>query len=492
MDRKRMQLLPNPRYLKIKSEKNIRLSDFSLRSATGLGGIQEKYRQALSLDFGLRKKKALFQKDRLLKEEEYSLRISPEEIRIGAGGERGFFYCLQTLLQIKDGNLVPAVEVDDGPSLQVRGLHICFDNLRQMGFEEAVGIIKTMAKFKLNTALIEYGDRFPFKKHPLVSTSASLSLSEVKKIHALAKENYIEIIPLLQSLGHLDYVLETEEFAYLNEGGKEGGRQICPSNPDSLGVFTGLAEEIIDVCPESRYFHIGADEARYLGVCPRCRKRMEKVGKGGLFVEHVNKVCRWVEKRGFTPILWDDMPCTYPEMLDVLDKKAVIMYWDYWTTGEKTPLLLARSEDRGIVHDKRWQEEWKEELNETEMETLRNFGRSLDLEKDLEAGYLKRFRPYLGAEFPKYIKSFPFIKFYRDKGFKVIGAPIAEDLFANCRYGLPNYHRTADNIREFARRCISDGALGIVSTDWINFPVETLYPGILATAQFSWGGVEAK
>ncbi len=492
MNRKKLQLVPVPKRLELKGEKNIKLSGFSLCSDGGLVEIQKQYRKALGLTSGLKKKKMLFQKNGKLKDEGYSLRISPNEIRIEASGARGFFYCLQTLLQLKDGDLVPPVEIDDEPNLKMRGLQINFDNLRQMGLKEAAGIIESMAKFKLNTALIEYGDRFPFKKHPLVSTSASLSLSEVKKIHALAKENYIEIIPLLQSLGHLDYVLETEEFAYLNEGGKEGGRQICPSNSDSLKVFAGLAEEIIDVCPDSRYFHIGADETRYLGVCPRCRKRAEKVGKGGLFVEHVNKVCRWVKERGFTPILWDDMPCTYPEMLDVLDKNAVIMYWDYWTTGKKTPILLARSEDRGIVYDLRWQGKWKKELNETERETVRNFGRPLNLKNDLEPEYLKRFLPYLGNEFPKYLKSFPFLKFYRDKGFEVIGGPIAEDLFANCRNGLPDYHRTADNIREFARRCIADGALGLISTDWINFPVETLYPGILATAQFCWAGAEAE
>jgi len=62
---------------------------------------------------------------------------------------------------------------------------------------------------------------------------------------------------------------------------------------------------------------------------------------------------------------------------------------------------------------------------------------------------------------------------------------------------MPDYHnwilhleRPTRNIFEFTRRCIEEGALGIIGTSWMNYPPEVLYPGILATAKFSWEGIK--
>jgi len=487
--------LPAPKKLVFKREEQIDISDFSIKADKKCEKILDIYKTKLGLSQSSKKKTFLLSINNKLHNERYVFHSSPKEIVCEAGSVRGLFYCLQTLLQMKDGSKISFVDIEDMPSLNIRGIHLNFDNLRQMGYREASIMIQTLAKFKINTILIEYGDRFPYKRHPLIVSSNTLTISEIKNLYKLAKENFIEVIPLLQSFGHLDYLLDVKKYSYLNEGDNKGGRQICPSHPDSLKIFIEMAEEIISLSKGIRYFHIGGDETRYLGVCPKCRKRAEVIGKGGLYIEHINKVCGWIKKKGLRPIIWDDMICTFPETIDKLDKDAVIMYWDYWATAQKTTFLLAREYEtnRGVVYHKKWQNEWNKELSEIERENIMRFGRFLDLEKEWEPEYREKFLPYLGNEFPKYIKSFPYLKFYRDKGFEVLGAPLIEHLFA-C---MPDYHnwilhleRPTRNIFEFTRRCIEEGALGIIGTSWMNYPPEVLYPGILATAKFSWEGIK--
>ncbi|MCM8777215.1 MAG: beta-N-acetylhexosaminidase [Candidatus Omnitrophica bacterium] len=483
-------IIPFPKKMSFKDNETVNISEFSVKCSEKK--FKDMYERPLRLlERQKAKKLFLVNNDRII-EEGYKLNISSEKITVEASSEKGFFYCLQTLLQLKNGDKIPVTDIDDYPSLKMRGIHLNFDNVRNMGYREAHNLILMLAKFKINTILIEYGDRFPYKKHPLVVSSNTLSKAEIRKLISLARENYIEVIPLLQSFGHLDYVLDVHKYQYLNEGEKEGGRQLCPSNLDSLKLFVELAEEIIEIHPDIRYFHIGGDETRYLGYCPVCKERAKSIGKGGLYIEHINKVCRWIKKQGLIPILWDDMLCTFPETVQKLEKGSIIMYWDYWATEDSTPLLLARSYEtnRGVVYDRRWQNEWAKEITGLEKENTLKFGRFMNLEKELEPEYKSKFLPYLGDKFPKYIKAFPYLKFYKDSGFEVIGAPLLDHLFADTYdwKWLLSVQRPVRNIFAFTKRCIEEGALGIVGTSWRNYPVEVIYHGIITTAQFSWAG----
>lgn len=486
-------VLPVPKGMILKDEKVIKISDFSIYCREKkLQKIRDMYENRLGLSKIPSKKKLVLIKKNLISDEGYKIKISEAEIIVEASSEKGFFYCLQTLLQIKNGDKIPVGEIYDYPSLRLRGIHLNFDNLRKMGYQEAYNIILLLAKLKINTVLIEYGDRFPYKKHPLVVSSNILSRKEIRKLLSLARENYIEVIPLLQSFGHLDYVLDVPEYSHLNEGEKEGGRQICPSNPESFNLFIEMAEEIIDTHPDIRYFHIGGDETRYLGYCPSCKEREKVIGKGGIYIEHINRVCKWIKQKGLIPILWDDMLCTFPDTIQKLEKETIIMYWDYWATENKTPLLLARKfeTNRGVVYDRKWQNEWAKEITGLEKENMLRFGRFMDLKAELEPEYMSKFLPYLGSEFPKYIKAFPYLKFYKDNGFEVIGAPLLEHLFSKTGEWewLLSIQRPVKNIFAFTMRCIEEDAMGIMGTAWGNYIPEVIYPGIIAIAQFSWTG----
>jgi len=432
--------------------------------------------------------KILLCTDNNLDDEEYKINIGPDQINVSAGSEKGIEYAMQTLWQISPDGKIPTGNIEDKPSLKIRGFHINFDSFRQMGIEEALHSIETAAELKLNTILLEYANRFPYEKHKRIAVNTTLKNEDIKRINEKAKELGMDIIPLQQTIGHLEYVLEHEHYESIREN-RETTSQICPLNPNSFELVKELLEEMIEAHPGIKYIHLGGDEARSLGKCPACREKVEKYGISRLYIDHINSVCDFVASKGITPIIWDDMLCAHPEALDLLDKRIVIMYWDYWTVSKSSPYFIARYDRKGkpvTICDVGWDNEWKHELTDLDKSIMSVFARKVPLKESLSKEFMELYGPYLGNEFPKRIKGYPYLEFYQDKGFKVIGAPTS--LGNGDDYNtLPNYWRFIPNIRTAADRCIEAGAEGLVTTAWYNYHPVMFHMGIGTTAQFSWG-----
>jgi hypothetical protein len=384
--------------------------------------------------------------------------------------------------------MVAAGRVHDYPRLKRRGLHLTFETIRQLTAEQATEIMEAAARLKLNTILLEFGERFPFERHKVVSAPSALTGAEVKAMVARAGELGMEAIPLLQSLGHLDYVLKHEEYAELREE-EEVRHQMCPNKAGSFRLFTELAEEVLSYFRETEFLHIGADETRQLGVCPQCRAEAEATSKGHVYVKHTNKVCEWLAGRGVTPILWDDILCAHPHVMEMLHESAWVMYWDYWTTASPSPLVVARYRPEGkrgaVVYDRRWEEEWKPELADITRKAMSEFAEPIAMETELGGKFLEVFGDCLGDEFPKYVRAFPYLEYYQGKGRRVLGAPTCSGNTSEW-LTLPDFARYGENIKTLADRCIEAKAEGLVTTAWYNFPAEILYFGVVATAQMTW------
>jgi hypothetical protein len=370
----------------------------------------------------------------------------------------------------------------------MRGIQIMYESFRQLDATGTMQLLDSAAKLKLNTVLFEFGDRFPFERFAPARAASALTREELRRIVAHAHALGMETIPLQQSLGHLNYLLKHDAYAGLREE-EQHRDQMCPRNEDSFRTFTELAEEVLDFFPGTRLFHIGADETRRLGVCPRCRPQAEAHGKASLYLEHINRVCAWLSERGHTPVIWDDILCAHPELMVGLHESAWVMYWDYWTTQSPSPMIVARYNPKQlpgiIVHDARWDTEWKAELPTVTAEALRFFSHPTGMEGRLEEEFVRVFGDYLGDQMPKYVRAFPYLEFYQDRGRKVIGAPTCSGNTSDW-LTLPDFPRYGHNIATIAQRCMEAKAEGVVTTAWYNRAPEVLYQGLLATAQFTW------
>ncbi|WP_339279399.1 DUF4838 domain-containing protein [Paenibacillus sp. FSL H3-0329] len=261
--------------------------------------------------------------------EGYRLEVSERRMVIQALDAPGLFYGLQTLLQLrKSAGEVPAVTITDWPDTSVRAMN--FD-LRQTFSkpELLLSYLADFARYKTNAVLIEYEDKFPFQKYPeFVHPQHSLSLTQLEELKRTAHEYFIEIIPLQQSFGHLEYVLRHDTWRHLRETELSLG-EICPSHPESFELITDLLQGMMDAHPDSRYIHLGCDEVYSLCECERCKTLFGGVRERA-FIAFLNTLIEFTASRGKKAIFWHDMldKCP-PEELAKLDKRSVAMIWIY-------------------------------------------------------------------------------------------------------------------------------------------------------------------
>lgn len=172
-------------------------------------------------------------------------------------------------------------------------------------------LLPLLASLGATGILMEYEDMFPYSGPLLGNISAlnSYSLDDIKTINTLAKQSNLKVIPLVQTFGHLEFLLKLAEFKDYREV-VEYPQVICPTHTNTLTLLMDMVEQIVEAHPDSNLIHIGADEVYYLGLCDRCTNKMFKrnFNKNMLFLDHVNSLSGLInEKFPYLRILvWDD------------------------------------------------------------------------------------------------------------------------------------------------------------------------------------------
>ena len=382
-------------------------------------------------------------------------------------------------------------EIEDAPGLSVRGFHLNFESYRRMDIDAALRLVEAAARFKLNSLLVEYGPRFPFSDQAQMRDGLTLSTDDIARLIRVGADEGIEIIPLQQSLAHLEYLLGQARYAHLRE---RDGRvnMLCPTHEESLPLIKSLMTEVMARHPESKYFHIGGDEARKIGECPRCRPLVKKDGVGPVYGRFMGELTRWVLEQGKRPIVWDDTFCAHPDALEHLPKETIIQYWDYIAVDDPTPVLIPRmshAQHGGprVCHDWSWSAPGKsKKLPDVQRDVMQNYSKAVRMKSALGKAYLAEFGKYLGDDFPKRVRALPYIEYYQDRGFDVITSPTGMGN-GDMIDGTPNFARFEQNIATHGRRAKENGkALGVITTAWYNMPPELLYQPLARTAMCTW------
>ncbi len=480
------QVTPTLKHADLTDERFARVCHrWYLADESGYADIAVRYCEDLCISVGDEPNRFALLADAEMAPEEYAVTIEPHAIEVKAAGRRGFLYALATINQLRDGPWLPCGYIHDEPRLPVRGLQFMFESVKQLTFDAAMGLLEAAGRHKLNTILMEFGDHFPFESpHEIIASEAALTRGEVRQLVSRAADLGITIIPLLQSLGHLGYALKHEQYSSVREE-DEVRHQLCPLNDRSFELWTELAEQMLELFPRCSLMHIGGDEARQLGVCPTCAAAKDEIGIGGLYTTHINKVCAWLAERNITPIIWDDILCAHPETIDHLHGSAQIMYWDYWTTSDPSPLLVARGNSPTVVYNRAWDDEWAAELSDVTRATISRFAQPIDPDADLSSEYLAAYRHCLGDAFPKAARAFPYLEHFQQAGRVVYGAPSCSGNHSFW-HTLPDLPRHGENIKTFADRCIEAKAAGMITSAWYNTSPDFLHWGILTTAEFTW------
>ncbi len=186
----------------------------------------------------------------------------------------------------------------------------------------------------VNTILMEYEASFPYEKHFAISSKYAYTRDEIRDFVKHCTALGIDVIPLQQTFGHTDYILRHPRYSSLAED-KNNLEQICPlKTADCIALFDELFADMISL-HTSPYFHIGGDETRQLGLCPKCAAKVAKEGKSKLFVDYMKEICNLVIRHGKIPVMWADIILEYPEYIEELPKGTIFVDWNYGWSNKK-------------------------------------------------------------------------------------------------------------------------------------------------------------
>jgi len=297
------------------------------------------------------------------KQDKYMLSVKHEYIIALSRTSAGIRYALTTLDSLLKQSLdksIPVCEIEDWPSMPMRGAMVCYHQMHDFmpyfgpNFKTLSGLyLDFLAEIKLNYLLIEYETLFPWQKYAKISCKDAFTKEQIMRLNLKAKERGIEIIPLVQTLGHVYHVLIHKEYEHIGED-TEFPQQFCPLKEETFKFVCTLIDETCALHPDSHYIHIGGDECRRLGVCPTCKEYAERHGKYMLYTNYYNKVIEYVLSKGRIPILWHDMALKDKSVLKHFSDKVVFHFWNYsrMTHGDmEQPLntLLKKKKKGDIV-----------------------------------------------------------------------------------------------------------------------------------------------
>lgn len=261
--------------------------------------------------------------------ESYTLDITTAGITIQAASTRGAFAGLITLIQVIEQYgyaKIPEMNILDFPDLPVRGISDDISRGQVSTLENFKKIIDFMAMYKLNTFMPYMEDVLELKSFPQIGKNrGALTHAEVKELLAYAEKNFIEVVPIFQTLGHYENILLDEEF--LDYAEFPGAASLNVSNPKTYKFLETMLEEVFELFP-SKYFHMGADESFDVGL-GKSKHLVDESSIATVHANHYKKIYDICKKHGKTVLMYGDIILRHPEILEQLPKDIIVVDWHY-------------------------------------------------------------------------------------------------------------------------------------------------------------------
>ena len=242
-----------------------------------------------------------------LNDQGYQLKTSGNEVVISAKDEAGLFYGTRTFLQLivktTNGFRIPGLHITDWPDIKKRAVH--YDTKHHQDKRSYVeSFIKDLAHYKINQLVWEWEDKLAYESHPEIGAPGAFTIQEMQEITRFAKKYHVEVIPLVQGLGHVSFILKWPQYKHLREIAASNW-EFCPLKDESYDLLFDLWEEAIKATPGSEYIHIGSDETYELAACPDCRAKADEIGQSGLYHLFVKRAAEHLQKLGRKVMVWE-------------------------------------------------------------------------------------------------------------------------------------------------------------------------------------------
>ncbi|MDB6168333.1 MAG: hypothetical protein JWM88_1197 [Verrucomicrobia bacterium] len=177
-------------------------------------------------------------------------------------------------------------------------------------------------------------DAVEFPSLPAVARRDAYSYAQFTRLVDEATRVGIKVVPIVNLLGHTQYLIKVPELRELNELRGEGGSplpsgQICPLHPRTLEVAEKLLRDMAPFCTAGRV-HVGLDESFDLGRHPRSRKEISRIGLAAHFARYVNRLHTLTGSLGLRMGMWADMLYFLPDAIPLLPTDVIQYEWYYY------------------------------------------------------------------------------------------------------------------------------------------------------------------
>ena len=240
---------------------------------------------------------------------------------------------------------VGGCRIVDDAAVKTRMVHLCIFPETELSFVRK--FIRLAAFVRYTHLVVEFWGtlRYDCLKE-LAWAEHSYSKDEIRPLLQEAKALGLEIVPMFNLWGHAaasriktgKHVVLDQNLALAPLFGITGWEWNL-SNPDTVALQKKICAELIELCGEGEYFHIGCDEA----FSAFSNAEFEVV------VDHINSVSEELGKYGRKAIMWGDMLLHK----DTLNQQTENDYYLFCPNVELQKILLSKLSHSVIIAD--WQ-----------------------------------------------------------------------------------------------------------------------------------------
>ena len=300
----------------------------------------------------------------LEKEDEYALAVAENGVRVLGTDEKGLLHGLYTLLQMivpigaeqVGAFVIPEAEIHDHPALSMRAIHLClFPENTLTVLEKAIRLAGIM---KYSHVILEFWGTLKYDCLPELSwPDHSWSKAEIRRLVDIANRMGMEVIPMFNHLGHAAQSrvmygrhVVLDQNPALQTLFEPDGWTWCLSNPKTHRLLRMIRQELMELCGEGEYFHLGCDEAYSFASCMECSKK----DGPNMLAEYLNGLTGELAACGRRPLIWADalldstawerptIATSRPDQkthlaLDLLDRRLIMADWQYDIKEAKVP-----------------------------------------------------------------------------------------------------------------------------------------------------------
>lgn len=270
---------------------------------------------------------------------------------ISAGNYHALAFATVTLLQAMQvdaaGASVPRVTISDAPAFPFRAALI--DVARKYHTPAGIKqVVELCRLYKIRFLHIHLSDdqlfMFPSTAFPQVGRGnrefarfepgsaphiQPYTLAELRDLEQFSQERGVHIVPEIDLPGHSGRLVGDAPDTFAFPG---NGTTVNIASPKTLAAIDTLMNEVMDVFQGTPFVHIGADEVGLGGLeqtadFREAQKQFGVKNAHDMYVKFVADLARTVNKRGKTPIVWEEG--WNAEGMFPLPKDAIVMCWSH-------------------------------------------------------------------------------------------------------------------------------------------------------------------